>query len=44
MSTAVATKPISTPIVHKITWGRHTWVCINIHCDGYHHVYASCAR
>jgi hypothetical protein len=38
MSTAVATQPI----YHTVTWGKHTWVCINPRCDGYHHVFCSC--
>lgn len=44
MSTAVATKPISQPITHKVTWGRFTWVCVHPYCDGYHHVYVACER
>jgi len=48
MSTAVATRPATSTkgisIVHKITWGKSTFVCIHPYCDGTHHVYVSCAH
>lgn len=44
MSTAVAQPKVGLPITHKITWGTHTWVCINPYCNGYHHYYVPCGR
>ena len=32
------------PDHHTITWGHFTWLCINPLCDGYHHVFCSCAH
>jgi hypothetical protein len=38
MSTSTLIRPVEThPEIHVIQTRRHTWVCVQPHCDGVHH-------